>query len=276
MKTQGKVWIIYNSKNKAQSKPLSVIQAQVLIFSLSNEDFKSHFLWTPGWDQWVSIATFLKSNQRYFTSHQPPIPDDSFTTLKRDGNEVNDEHTPTEGYTASRTLTESPYTQVLQGEEPLKISTEPVSDFYSKDFNGHELDLSKIRKIKPQKKILRSESDRLDRRRDSRVGFKIEIVLVSKLRSFRTYSKNISLSGTLLDNEIPKDFLDKPFDLIIVNPFETDPTKSRLLFRAKIVGDLKDPRRLMFIEQDKHMTERLDALLKAYIAYQERIGKNAG
>lgn len=274
MKTQGKVWIIYNSKTKVQSKPLSVIQAQVFIFSLSNEDFKNHFLWTPGWEQWVNISTFLNSNQRYFTSHQPPIPDDSFTTFKREAHDANEEHT--EGYTASRGTTESPYTQVLQGEAPLKVSTEPVSDFYVKDFNGNELDLSKIRKIKPQKKILRSDSERVDRRRDSRVGFKIEIVLVSKLRSFRTYSKNISLSGTLLDNEIPKDFLDKPFDLIIVNPFETDPTKSRLLFRAKIVGDLKDPRRLMFIEQDKNMTERLDALLKAYIAYQERIGKNAG
>lgn len=277
MKTQGKVWIIYNSKTKTQSKPLSVVQAQVFIFSLSNEDFKDHFLWTPGWEQWVNISKFLDSNQKYFTSHQPPIPDDSFTTLKRDGNDTDSgEHTHTESYTVARTVTENPYTEVLQGEEPLQISTEPVSDFYLKDFNGHELDLSKIRKIKPQKKILRSEFERADRRRDSRIGFKIEIVLVSKLRSFRAYSKNISLSGTLLDTEIPRDFLDKPFDLIIVNPFETDPTKSRLLFTAKIVGDLKDPRRLMFIEQDKNMTERLDALLKAYIAYQERVGKNAG
>ncbi len=42
----------------------------------------------------------------------------------------------------------------------------------------------------------------------------------------------------MLEDEIPKDFLDKPFDLIIVNPFDPDPTKARLLFRAKFVGDM--------------------------------------
>lgn len=276
MKTQGKVWIIYNAKTKMQSKPLSVIQAQVLLFSLPDEDFYSHYIWTPGWEQWVNIATFLQSDQRYFTRNQPPIPEGSLTNLKpdmMDGTQTH--HTRTHSQTISYTVTDNRYTKVIVGEEPLRSTSDPLSDYYSQDFNGHELDLANIRKIKPQKKTLRSDTKQVDRRRESRVGFKIEIVLVSKRRSFRTFSENISLSGTLLDSEIPRDFLDKPFDLIIVNPFETDPTKSRLLFRAKIVGDLKDPRRLMFIEQDKNMTARLDALLKAYLAYQERMNTNA-
>ncbi|MGE5085991.1 MAG: PilZ domain-containing protein, partial [Bacillota bacterium] len=121
-----------------------------------------------------------------------------------------------------------------------------------------------------------SQGSKGDRRRDERHNFKIEVVLVSKYKSFRTYSKDISLSGTQLEHEIPNDFLNCPFDLIIVNPYEKDPSKSRLLFRAKIVGDLTDPRRLMFIEQDVEMTLKLDALLKAYVAYQEHIRKSAG
>ena len=66
------------------------------------------------------------------------------------------------------------------------------------------------------------------------------------------------------------------FRSIIVNPFERDPQKGRLLFKARIIGDLGDPRRLMFIEQDEEMTRRLDALLKAYIAYQNQIRKGTG
>jgi hypothetical protein len=101
-------------------------------------------------------------------------------------------------------------------------------------------------------------------------------VLISKERSFRTFSKNISLGGTLLEDEIPKDFLGKPFDLIIINRFETDKNKGRLLFRAKIVGDIINPRRLMFTEADPQMTARLNALLKAYTTYQEQMKKQVG
>lgn len=280
MKTQGKVWIIYDAKKKTQTKPMSMVQAQVVLLSLAKKDHDKFFLWTPGWNEWVSIKNFLESDQRYFVLSQPPKPLDFFP-----------EKTPVpfhdENMTATRsattTQTESPYTQVIVGDEPLKEQKE--SEYYAKDFSGHELDLNKIAELKPEPikrgssgtpKTKTIQADGADRRRETRHNFKIEVVLVSKIRSFRTYSKNISLSGTMLEHEIPKDFLNRPFDLIIVNPFEPDQAKARLLFRAKIIGDMTDPRRLMFIEQDPTMTLRLDALLKAYIAYRNQIRRTAG
>lgn len=268
MKTQGKVWIIYNSDTKVQTKPMSVIQAQVFLLTLSIKDQEKLFLWTPGWEKWICIRDFLTSEQRYFVLAQPPKPqvkEETFTQTK----------------TTPATTSESPYTEVLSDDAPAK--NQDAAGFWAQDFNGDELDLSKIRKIKPSKiplekptKETKKETAGSDRRRDPRHNFKIEVVLVSKARSFRTYSKNISLSGTMLENEIPRDFLNAHFDLIIVNPFEGDPSKARLLFRAKIVGDVKDPRRLMFIEQDPAMTVRLDALLKAYVSYQEQVRKSVG
>jgi hypothetical protein len=170
----------------------------------------------------------------------------------------------------------NPFTEV---EEASTIVKDKINnDYYAHDFHGSDLDLSKIRKIKPApapKKKRPSPPPNADRRKDERHAFKIEVVLVSKVRSFRTHSRNISISGTMLDKEIPNEFLKKPFDLIIVNPFEPDATKSRLLFRAKIVGDMSDPRRLMFLEQDPEMTARLEALLKAYVTYQSQMKKTA-
>ncbi len=274
MKTQGKVWIIYDAETKTQTKPMSVVQAQVTLLSLSSKDPGKYFLWTPGWENWVCVREFLESDQTYFVFAEPPKPADFAP--------IDDTVTATHNAPATNHA-DSRYTQVVVGETPMK--QEEIGGYHMKDFNGDELDLAKIKKIKPESTKKKAEpapspntqtSGGAERRRDPRHNFKIEVVLVSKIRSFRTYSKNISLSGTMLEDEIPRDFLNKPFDLIIVNPFEADPSKARLLFRAKIVGDMTDPRRLMFIEQDVAMTLRLDALLKAYVAYQDQIRKSAG
>lgn len=277
MKTQGKVWIIYDSEKKTQTKPMSMVQAQVVLLSLAIKDHDKFFLWTPGWGDWISIRTFLESEQKYFVLSQPPKP------AEKPQSSAPQDDTVTTTHNTPATPPDSPYTQVVAG-EPLKA--QDFDDFYAKDFNGDELDLKKISAIKPEikksssrpssQKTTAPEADNSDRRRDTRHNFKIEVVLVSKIRSFRTHSKNISLSGTLLEHEIPRDFLNKPFDLIIVNPFEPDPSKARLLFRAKIIGDMTDARRLMFVEQDVAMTVRLDALLKAYVAYQNQMRKTAG
>ncbi|MEN0058478.1 MAG: PilZ domain-containing protein [Bdellovibrio sp.] len=266
MKTQGKVWIIYDAEKKTQTKPMSIVQAQVSLLSIVEKNTAKFFLWTPGWEKWICVKDFLASEQKYFVLSQPPRPDEPPV----------DTVTATQNAPATHTSPDSPYTQVVVGDAPVK--NDDLGGYYFKDFNGDELDLKNIPKPKhlgpPNTTEKKSSSQ--DRRRETRHNFKIEVVLVSKMRSFRTYSRNISLSGTMLEDEIPKDFLNKPFDLIIVNPFEPDLSKGRLLFRAKIVGDLTDPRRLMFIEQDVAMTVQLDALLKAYVAYQDLIRKNVG
>jgi hypothetical protein len=287
LKTQGKVWIIYDAETKVQTKPMSVVQAQVTLLQLVASNPNRYFIWTPGWDGWVCVQEFLDSDQKYFVIVQPPKPDEPAVKLETVTITVTQNAPATDN-------ADSMYTQVVVGETPMKDAV--VEEYWRQDFNGDQLDIKKIAgKKKPEttkKKVgehtvtnakislkdpkdSKEPSKPSDRRRDPRHNFKIEVVLVSIVRSFRTYSRNISLSGTMLEDEIPKDFLNKPFDLIITNPFEPDPSKARLLFRAKIVGDLVDARRLMFIEQDVAMTLRLDALLKAYVAYQAQMRRTA-
>ncbi|HEX7676360.1 MAG TPA: PilZ domain-containing protein [Bdellovibrio sp.] len=296
MKTQGKIWLFFDSEKQMQSKPLSLVQAQAHLLTIKQQDFNKIFMWTPGWPEWVCIRDFLATNQKYFVLTQPPkppsediidmVPPPPRASSSHAKNADVSEDTMTATLNAHATEPDSPYTQVVAGEA---MKENPDYGYYHQDFNGDDLDLQKIKQIKVdpsmKKKITPREAPTAkqeerrsgaDRRKDTRHNFKIEVVLVSKMRSFRTYSRDISLSGTQLEDEIPKDFLNQPFDLIIVNPFERDPSKARLLFRAKIVGDLTDPRRLMFIEQDVAMTLRLDALLKAYVAYQDQLRKATG
>ncbi|MBO9665443.1 MAG: PilZ domain-containing protein [Bdellovibrio sp.] len=282
MKTKGKVWLFYDAEKKVQSKAMSVVQAQVFLLSLKKKDHVRYFVWTPGWAEWTCIRDFLKSDQTTFVITQPPKPMEVTKTAvpAPPSAEGDDENTAILNAPDTSSQTDPNYTTVVAGSGPVRAQD---FGYYHQDFTGDDLDLSKIRKMKamPKKKTYDSKeadskTEDADRRGATRHNFKIEVVLVSKYKSFRTYSKDISLSGTQLENEIPHDFLNHPFDLIIVNPYEKDPSKARLLFRAKIVGDMTDPRRLMFIEQDVEMTLKLDALLKAYVAYQEAVRKSAG
>lgn len=283
MKTRGKIWVIFDAEANTQSKPMSVVQAQVTLLTISAKDTAKFFLWTPGWETWVSVKEFLDSDQNYFVLAQPPQPMAPPPISEKT-------HTKAASEEITLTATRGPqpsesdfaYTKVDVSDSPLKHID--IGGYHSKDFHGAELNLSNIKKLENEKKLKvqspSTESSKddggADRRRDPRHNFKIEVVLVSKARSFRTHSQNISLSGTMLEKEIPRDFLNTHFDLILVNPFEPNQTKARLLFKAKIVGDMTDPRRLMFIEQDAAMTARLDALLKAYVTYQKQVKKSAG
>ncbi len=62
----GKIWIFYDSKNKKQSKPLNLTQAQALILNLAQKKNFQAYIWTPGWQEWVDLKSFLEVDQDYF------------------------------------------------------------------------------------------------------------------------------------------------------------------------------------------------------------------
>lgn len=62
----GKIWIFYDSKNKKQSKPLNLTQAQALILNLAQKKNFQAYIWTPGWDEWIDLKSFLEVDQDYF------------------------------------------------------------------------------------------------------------------------------------------------------------------------------------------------------------------
>lgn len=284
MKTEGKIWLFYDAEKKEQSKPMSVVQAQVFLLSLKKNDHLKYFIWTPGWPDWTCVKDFLKSGQNYFVMTKPPKPvgiTEDVPSSKEESTLVIEAEGGAEKTNTGTLVTMSGLFTKVRDDKPLKKS-EPIDyGYYHHDFNGDDLDLSKINQVaKPDKvKVYEDTSSRnedSDRRKDTRHNFKIEIILVSKMKSFRTFSRDISISGTQLEKEIPRDFLNVPFDLIVVNPYEKDSSRGRLLFRAKIVGDMTDPRRLMFIEQDHEMTVKLDALLRSYTKAQAADKKSAG
>lgn len=280
MKTEGKIWVIFDAASSKKTKPLSVIQAQMMILGFKVRDLRRYFIWTPGWAEWQPLIQFLSSNQKYFVQTQPPEPlmrkdlkqdPDLTVTIK-----TTDSLTKKTDFPEDTTKTgQNKFTAVVPAEDFKKADY----GYYYNEFTGEDLTLSGL-PDKPTVEIVVSRSDLgspKDRRETSRHDFKIEAVLLTKKgTSFRTHSKNISLSGTLLEDEIPKEFIHRPFEMILVNKFEKDPQKKRVHLTGRIIGDISDPRRLMFLEQDEETAVKLGKLINDYMSEFSRAKKSAG
>jgi len=266
MKTEGKVWVLFDSLKNKKTKPLSIVQAQMMLLTFKVRDLHHYYIWTPGWSEWQPLPQFLSSDQKYFVQAQPPEPllrkeirKENEVSLKRAEDSLGSEHR---------------YTQIVPAEEDLKKID---YGYYYNEFRGDDLTLSGI-PDKPSIEIFVSRSDLgspKDRRVSPRHDFKIEAILVTKKGfSCRSHSRNISLSGTLLEDEVPKDFLHKPFEVILVNKFEKDPRKNRVHLTCRIIGDLGNPKRLMFIEQTDEISHKLKKLIDDYGRQQNNLKRS--
>jgi hypothetical protein len=269
LKTEGKVWVLFDSLENKKSKPLSVIQAQMLLLSLKVSSLHNYFIWTPGWSEWLPLPSFLTSGQKYFVQAQPPAP-----LMKKALRHV--QAPAKEPEEPTRSSPSQLFTEVVAPEYYQKADY----GYYYGEFTGDDLTLSGL-PDRPSFKILISRAvfgADLGRRQSARHPFKIEAVLVTKKgTSFRTHSRNISMTGTLLEDEIPKDFFNKPFEVILINRSVIDPQRNRVHLTGRIVGDLSDPRRLVFEDQGEEAYNKLNSLISDYMEIQkQRIKKSAG
>jgi hypothetical protein len=275
MKTEGKIWVIFDSGKNRKTKPLSLVQAQMMILTIKARELRHFYIWTPGWPEWASLPNFLSSAQKYFVPTQPPEPP-SLKELQRDTTQlIKSVASSLKIDKLEETLaTTQRYTQVVASEELPKIDY----GYYYNEFSGDDLSLSGI-PDKPSIEIVVSRSQLgspRDRRANPRHDFKIEVILLSKKgTSFRTYSRNISMTGTLLEDEIPKDFFHKPFEMILINKFERNPQKNRVHLTGRIIGDLADPKRLMFIDQNEELHQKLHKLINDYSHQQNQLRKSS-
>lgn len=269
MKTEGKLWVLFDSAKNKKTKPLSVVQAQMMILTFKSRDMGSYHIWTPGWNEWLPLTEYLQSEQKHFVKAQPPEPvrkpREPSRMLKSVATSLKDPEK-----TSSSILR---YTEMAPEDAAQNVD---YGYFYN-EFNGDDLSLSGI----PEEhgvKIRLSQSDLAslkDRRANPRHDFKIEAVLVTKRgTSFRSYSRNISMTGTLLEDEVPKDFFNKPFELILINKFEKDSSENRVHLTGRIIGDLSNPKRLVFLGHTEELSLKLKKLIDDYNLQQSKLRRN--
>lgn len=248
--------------SKTQSNPISLEEAQMALFKMRTRDWQRFYIWTQGWNNWQPLELFLKSDQNYFVPEfKASAPDDTVKyRLIRDVLEMNqvDENTHKE-ITAS-------FSGVAIKEEMIQ---NPEPQFGKSAFDGDDLnwDLAK----KPEINFKKLKEKMSYGNRSDRHNLKIEILLISnKDKTFRSISKNISLTGSLLEDNIPFDYYGVVFDIVIVNRVASDNKNARLKLKATTVGDGLT-QRLHFYEVTDQQKMALQNLLQDYLKQQSRL-----
>lgn len=275
MKSQAKIWVFYNVKSRLQTRPLHLPQAQVYILSLKSNDLNYTVAWTPGWEKWVHIKEVMRAYPDYFATPPPTNSSNSESTQLIDVTDVKTKKTRrvrTQTVTNTQssitnTALENTYTEIALHDHP------PA--FKDREFLPEEADWDKTPAIPELKRKLEpSHSSGEERREYRRFPHRIEIVLMTKKgRSFRSSSKDISLGGVKLREPVPSDLLKDTIDLVVVNPFPDEQTPSHLLIKGRIVGDLRDRRRLTFYEVSPEVKDKLQIILENYKKNYAKIKK---
>lgn len=243
-----RTWIILDSITKIQSQPLQTEQLQLAILKMSARDWTRFYVWTPGWQNWQLLKDFLKSDQKEFSLSGSPISEESVKKYIQEQLEdtitnSDVERSVTKSLTTinSKEETFTPASQDYKPPEPLNFKK--MAAGYANRAERHEL--------------------------------KIEILLsTAKGKTFKSYSKNISLSGTLLEDNIPFDFYGVQFDVVVINRNSLNPQTTRVHMRAETVGEGLT-QRLRFIGQTEAQKQKLMTLLNDYISQQGQLKKSS-
>tara|TARA_B110001454_G_C12723300_1_gene436343 strand:+ start:5544 stop:6653 length:1110 start_codon:yes stop_codon:yes gene_type:complete len=94
-------------------------------------------------------------------------------------------------------------------------------------------------------------------RRYPRIKGRLRTIITNKSKAFMTFTKDISLGGIWVENNIPQDILNSEIEVYV-----SDPTgKKSILFRCHPVGDLKSPCRFSFAKADEKNLQKLSQWL---------------
>lgn len=250
-------WVLFDSITQIQSRSLTRDQLQSAIFKMKKSDFNRFFIWTAGWEDWQSLKLFLESDQTVFIKDLETAKNLSEEKTVRRSKKEKTEFTNTKSITKSVTV-------IRLTDEMTKTSfklktKESTFDGDNLTWSGakppKDLNFSKLKSSHYSKRAVRHE-------------LKIEILLISaKGKTFRSHSKNISLTGSMLLDTIPFDYYGSLFDVVVVNKHTENKMNSRVQLKAKTVGEGLTSR-IQFENVTPEQKKKLATLLNEYIDAQ--------
>lgn len=262
-------WVFYDSHAKTQSNPFSTEDAQMAILKMRPYDVARYLIWATGWQTWLPLMGYLESDQKNFrSSFNLPKNNDSALDVTQN---YDLEATQTQAFQNKKEDTKS-FSDIQLNEETIGSALKKERAKEAVTFDGDEITWSNIQK--PTLDFSKIGPKKLGNR-ETRHELKIEVVLIStKGKSFRSRSKNISLSGSLLEDSIPFDYYGTVFDVVIINSHAKDPSRARVKLSAKTVGDGLT-QRIHYHNPTAEQKKALQSLLEDYIALQKKSSSRA-
>ncbi len=259
--SENNVWVLFDSITQIQSKSLSQEQLQSAIFKMKKSDLVRFHVWTTGWQNWQALNVFLDSDQNFFTKDIEAAKKLSEEkTVRRQRKELTKTNAKANTQTKSKSMT----TIKLSGE-----FTKTSFNLKSKEEKFDSENLTWSGSTPPADLNFAKTKMTGYANRAARHELKIEILLISvKGKTFRSHSKNISLSGSMLEDNVPFDYYGTPFDVVVVNRHADQPVNSRVQMKAQTIGDGLTSR-IQFLNVTAEQKKRLTNMLNEYIEKQK-------
>lgn len=264
---KGTKWVFFDKLSKFQSKVMTLEEAQFAILKMRQKDWERFYIWSTGWENWQVLKIYLNSDQKNFiTSFNPTELDE--VTLRTTVRDVLELHP----------ASEKTKKEITKSFSSIRLDDETAPEFkpknYDHTFTGDDITWSKVKK--PEVDFTKiAAKDKYDDRAP-RHTLKIEVLLIDKKgNSFRSNSKNISLSGALLEKNIPIEYGTTEFDAVIVNKYAKDPKLSRVTVRAILSGE-GITSRIKFLNLNDQQKNSLRLLLTEYLRQQKSYSQKAG
>lgn len=97
-----------------------------------------------------------------------------------------------------------------------------------------------------------------EKRKHKRYNIELKVIFKKENSIFRTFTKNISLGGVALKNQVPTEFTQGECEVIISSPKWNE----NIIFSGRIAENLNNSNRVQFIESKEYFTEKLEQWLK--------------
>lgn len=238
MKDETQYWLFVDSKTRVVSRRLSQRAAEEFIKNLRNVNIENWWAWNPCFRDWISLKNIVDLREGHIRM---------LVQLPEPGVASKEVEDLTEVEKNEHTNIPEEYSEVRDF-----LREEPADDI--KDFHGDDITFSRV----PKPPSLGLDSDR---RRSHRVDKRIEVLVASGAKSFRTHTVNISMTGVMLDKALPFELQSGPFEIVFI--VQENGAKKQLAFQGNVSGDLKDRRRLVFGDLNTSNQKMLENLFAA-------------
>ena len=100
-----------------------------------------------------------------------------------------------------------------------------------------------------------------DRRAAPRFTLELEIIIFCAGMSFRSKTKNVSITGALMNDLLPSEFVNQVLDIVMIR--QVGDNRDQFLFKGKSEGGPFRTPRISFTKVDELQKKRLEVLLES-------------
>lgn len=224
------MFFVYDSKNRKIQEYKDLLS---LLESYENNSSKDDLFWSLGLKSWIVITEALTENVLKKKKFQiPALPADLLMVSE-------ETRAAAQAETQVVTLTPPP-AETTQSPAPEVPTTPPPIPNYQQpdDFKIITYEDETVAAT-PAK-----SAGRENQRKSPRYDIRLKVIISNKEKTFLSYTKNVSIGGVALEDNIPAEYFapDKDTEIFISSPKKNE----FLAFRCTPVGDHSDPKNFSF------------------------------